>query len=206
MARARPSAWRHSSKAASSSTAAKAQPTAPRRFSCAPTFPTHGAHSSSWTRTRPAFTARTKPRLLPRLPPLPEAAAAHICHLVLMQLVPGLKESDIDAFGCALTEIQAIVGGHFAAAQGGSPWTSPAVGRVVARCATSARRDRAELLGPDRLRVCRLRRNCQNASIILQSKSLKPTGLEILIAAGRNRGASIETHREHIVKNERSKK
>ncbi len=66
------------------------------------------------------------------LPPLPDAAAAHICRLVLMQLVPGLMESDIDAFGSALTEIQAIVGGHFAAAQGGSPWTSPAVGRVIA--------------------------------------------------------------------------
>ena len=65
------------------------------------------------------------------LPPLPETAAARVCHLVLMQLVPGLIESDIDAFGAALTEIQAIVGGHFAAAQGGSPWASPAVGRVV---------------------------------------------------------------------------
>ena len=31
----------------------------------------------------------------------------------------------------ALTEIQEIVGGHFAVAQGGSPWASPAVGRVV---------------------------------------------------------------------------
>jgi len=62
------------------------------------------------------------------LPPLPETAAAHICRLVLMQLVPGLIETDIEAFGAGLTQIQSIVGGHFAAAQGGSPWTSPAVG------------------------------------------------------------------------------
>ncbi|MCZ7595193.1 MAG: GHMP kinase [Hyphomicrobium sp.] len=65
------------------------------------------------------------------LPPLSDAAAANVCRLVLMQLVPGLMETDIDAFGNALTEIQKIVGNHFAGAQGGSPWTSPAVGRVV---------------------------------------------------------------------------
>ncbi|MFA5900881.1 MAG: beta-ribofuranosylaminobenzene 5'-phosphate synthase family protein, partial [Hyphomicrobium sp.] len=65
------------------------------------------------------------------LPPLPADQAAHVCRLVLMQLVPGLMESDIAAFGDALTEIQKIVGGHFANAQGGSPWTSPGVERVV---------------------------------------------------------------------------
>ena len=34
--------------------------------------------------------------------------------MVLMQLLPGLKETDIAAFGAALTRIQEIVGGHFA--------------------------------------------------------------------------------------------
>ncbi len=53
------------------------------------------------------------------LPPLPAAAAAHVCRLVLMQLAPGMIEADIATFGAAVTEIQAIVGGHFAAAQGG---------------------------------------------------------------------------------------
>ncbi len=37
------------------------------------------------------------------LPPLPDAAAANVCRLVLMQLVPGLMEADIEAFGSALT-------------------------------------------------------------------------------------------------------
>ncbi len=67
------------------------------------------------------------------LPPFPQTAAAHICHLVLMKLVPGLMEQDLSAFGSALTEIQEIVGRHFAARQGGSTWTSPAVGRLAAR-------------------------------------------------------------------------
>ena len=33
------------------------------------------------------------------LPEFPQSAAAHICHLVLMKLVPGMKEADIAAFG-----------------------------------------------------------------------------------------------------------
>ena len=48
-------------------------------------------------------------------------------------------EADIETFGAAMTEIQAIVGGHFAAAQGGSPWTSPAVGRVLEALREAAR-------------------------------------------------------------------
>ncbi len=54
-----------------------------------------------------------------------------------MRLLPGIKETDIEAFGSALTEIQEIVGRHFASAQGGSPWTSPAVGRLVRRFAAA---------------------------------------------------------------------
>ena len=40
-------------------------------------------------------------RAFAALPPLPENAAARVCRLVLMQLVPGVMESDIDAFGGA---------------------------------------------------------------------------------------------------------
>lgn len=131
-------------------------------------------------------------RAFAALPPLPENAAAHVCRLVLMQLVPGLIESDIDTFGAALTEIQAIVGGHFAAAQGGSPWTSPAVGRVV-----EALRDAGSYgigqssWGPTGFAFA----PSQEIADRLYDSSIelaRAEGLEILIAAGRNRGASIE--------------
>ena len=69
------------------------------------------------------------------LPPFPDAAAGHLCRLILMQLLPALHEEDIGAFGAALTETQEIVGKHFASAQGGSPWSSAAVGRLVKRLA-----------------------------------------------------------------------
>jgi predicted sugar kinase len=109
-----------------------------------------------------------------------------------MQLVPGLMEADIDAFGRALSDIQAIVGGHFAAAQGGSPWTSPAVGRVIETLrdggaygiGQSSWGPTGFAFAPSKEIADRL----YDSSIELA----RAEGLEILIAAGRNKGASIE--------------
>ncbi len=53
------------------------------------------------------------------LPKFPESYAERICHLTLMQLLPSLIEQDINEFGEAVTNIQAIIGDHFAPAQGG---------------------------------------------------------------------------------------
>lgn len=69
------------------------------------------------------------------LPEFSDIAAGHLSRLILMQLLPGLVEADLAVFGQALTEIQHIVGSHFAPAQGGSPWSSPAVGRSCDRLA-----------------------------------------------------------------------
>jgi beta-ribofuranosylaminobenzene 5'-phosphate synthase len=131
-------------------------------------------------------------RAFAALPPLPESAAAKVCRLVLMQLVPGLMEADIDAFGQALTEIQSIVGHHFADAQGGSPWTSPAVGRVVEALrfagaygiGQSSWGPTGFAFAPSEEIAARL----YDSSIGLA----RAEGLEILVAEGRNRGATVE--------------
>lgn len=54
-----------------------------------------------------------------RLPVFPAECAAHLCHLVLMKVLPALVEEDIQVFGEAIGEIQRTVGDHFAPAQGG---------------------------------------------------------------------------------------
>ncbi len=127
-----------------------------------------------------------------QLPPLPASAADHVCRLVLMQLVPGLMEADISVFGDALTEIQKVVGNHFATAQGGSPWTSPAVGRVV-----EALRDAGAYglgqssWGPTGFAFApsqEIARDLYDSCI----GAARREGLEVLIAEGRNRGARIE--------------
>lgn len=126
------------------------------------------------------------------LPPLPKTAAAHVCRLVLMQLVPGLMEADIESFGAALTEIQSIVGSHFAAAQGGSPWTSPAVGRIVQRLKEAGAIGTGQSSwGPTGFAFSP---SIENADNLYESliEAARAEGLEILIGRGRNRGASVE--------------
>lgn len=125
------------------------------------------------------------------LPPFPDAAAAHICRLVLMKLVPGLKELDLPTFGAALTEIQEIVGAHFALAQGGSPWSSPPVGALAARMGEMGATGIGQSSwGPTGFAFVE---NQEAAERLYHSlvEGAKAVGLEILIVRGRNSGAQI---------------
>lgn len=123
-----------------------------------------------------------------------EASAGHLCRLVLMQLLPGLVERDIGAFGAALTEIQTMVGAHFAAAQGGSPWSSPAVGRLVAKLGDAGAVGLGQSSwGPTGFAFTEsedaARRLYESAA-----EAARAENLEVLIARGRNAGASVELH------------
>ncbi len=126
------------------------------------------------------------------LPEFPETAAAHICHLVLMKLVPGLKEADLSAFGSSISEIQEIVGGHFAAKQGGSPFSSPAVGRIAAQMRDMGATGIGQSSwGPTGFAFV----DGDEAAVRLYHslvEEAKRDGLEIVIARGRNTGARIE--------------
>ena len=95
-------------------------------------------------------------RAFAELPPFTAAHAAHLSHLTLMRLMPGLIEADLAAVGAAITEIQEILGQHFAVAQGGSPWTSPAVGSARRPPRRGRRRGhRPEFVGADGVRLRR---------------------------------------------------
>lgn len=65
------------------------------------------------------------------LPPLPQAAAADICHQLLMRVLPGAALDDFAAFAPGLNRVQQLLGDHFAPAQSGSAWTSASVGRLM---------------------------------------------------------------------------
>jgi len=130
------------------------------------------------------------------LPPFPETSAAHICHLVLMKLMPGLKEGDIGTFGSALTEIQEIVGAHFATKQGGSAWTSKAVGHLASRMRElGATGIGQSSWGPTGFAFVDSQKAAERLYHSL-NEDAKGDGLEILIAHGRNSGARIETMRD----------
>ncbi len=59
------------------------------------------------------------------LPSMSPGQAGQISRLILMALLPALKEKDIATFGGALTQIQNLVGDCFAPAQGGRFSSSP---------------------------------------------------------------------------------
>lgn len=129
------------------------------------------------------------------LPPLSESDAAHVCRLVLMQLAPGLMEADIATFGAAIAEIQSIVGGHFAAAQGGSPWASPAVGRFAQKFKDAGAVGIGQSSwGPTGFAFVPSREMAQD---LYESavEDARAEGLKVLIVRGRNKGATIE--RQH---------
>ena len=82
---------------------------------------------------KPGLSGDDEAAAFARLPAPDARAVEHVAHLVLMQLLPALAEADLPEFGTALSEIQRITGGWFAAAQGGAfaPGQSAAlVGRL----------------------------------------------------------------------------
>lgn len=62
------------------------------------------------------------------LPPFPRSLAADLCHQVLMRVLPGAIEGAFEPFAQGLSTVQRLIGDYFAPAQGGSMYTSAAVG------------------------------------------------------------------------------
>ena len=85
-------------------------------------------------RVRQGLSGASEHAAFASLPAMPEAQADRLCRLAVMQVLPALAEADLARFGEAISEIQRIVGGYFAPAQGA--WcASPAVGAVLERLA-----------------------------------------------------------------------
>ncbi|MTI63640.1 beta-ribofuranosylaminobenzene 5'-phosphate synthase family protein [Methylophaga sp.] len=130
-----------------------------------------------------------------RLPTFPLENSRAICHLTLMQLLPSLSERDINSFGSALTEIQKLIGDHFASAQGGR-YTSP----LVAACLQEAQKlghtgIAQSSWGPT---GCIFVSNQSEADLLIQQLNefiaAESASLPVFIsAAADNQGAIIET-------------
>jgi beta-ribofuranosylaminobenzene 5'-phosphate synthase len=70
-------------------------------------------------------------RALERLAPMPQATAAHLAHLTMMQILPALHEGDFAPFARGISEVQRVIGGYFAPAQNASAYTSADVAQLV---------------------------------------------------------------------------
>jgi beta-RFAP synthase len=119
----------------------------------------------------------------------PERDAAHLCRLVLMKALPALAEHDIARFGAAIGELQARLGDHFAAAQDGARFTSPAVAAALA----AMERAGAQGIGQSSwgpTGFCFAPSQAE-AERLAAAAGAQAAGLNIRICCGLNRGAEI---------------
>jgi beta-RFAP synthase len=126
------------------------------------------------------------------LPPFPAAVAAANCRLVLMQLLPGIAESDLSAAGQAIAELQRTVGDHFAPAQGGR-FTSAAVAEVLAWLESEGVAGLGQSSwGPTGFAFLPDAATAERLAAAAERRFGHRTGLRFIVTSGRNRGADIE--------------
>ncbi len=127
-----------------------------------------------------------------KLPPMSSQEVGTICRLTLMQLLPGLLDQNINAFGDAITQIQRIVGAYFATAQGGGIWASQHVATIVKRLGEMGAKGIGQSSwGPTGFAFVETQAAAENLyhSLVQDAKAM---GLDIIIARGRNSGATIK--------------
>ncbi|MEQ8823620.1 MAG: GHMP kinase [Filomicrobium sp.] len=127
------------------------------------------------------------------LPEMRSEVSQEMCRVTLMQLLPALAEQDIAAFGAAVRVIQQHNGAYFASAQGGGAWTSELVEKTVKQMAElGAVGIGQSSWGPTGFAFVESAARASEICAALEASALAD-GLEIVIAKGRNQGASVET-------------
>ena len=120
-------------------------------------------------------------------PRFPEAQAAEICRITLLQVQPAAPHAEPQGFGAGITRIQDLIGDHFAPHQGGR-YASAAVAEVLANVAAqgvpgygqSSWGPTGFVLMPSYADACALVADLDRGG-----------PLRFVIARGRNSGASV---------------
>jgi predicted sugar kinase len=128
-------------------------------------------------------------RGLAALAPFPQRLAAHLCHLVLMKILPGAAERNIVPFAHGLTEMQQTIGEYFAPVQGGV-FASPAVARALEAVAAEQKAGIGQTSwGPVGFAFVATAQDAERALATAQ-RVTQGAPLAFAIASGRNRGAT----------------
>ena len=127
------------------------------------------------------------------LAPLPQSLAADICHQVLMRVLPGAAGAEFAPFAAGINHIQRRLGAHFAPAQGGSAYTSAAVGRLLE--AIGAAGHGAAIgqssWGPTGFAILPSQAHAEAVLEAARAANAVAAGLTLNIVAGRNGGATL---------------
>lgn len=131
------------------------------------------------------------------LVPLGKGSAAHLCHITMMQMLPALVDQDLDGFGAAITEMQAIIGDYFAPAQGNSRFSSPRVAEIVKQMSRLGGKGLGQSSwGPTGFCFVENQNKAESLYTTLVEEA-KASGVDLLVVAGRNTGATIESAQSH---------
>ena len=127
------------------------------------------------------------------LAPLPQALAADICHQVLMRVLPGAAGAEFAPFAAGISHIQQLLGAHFAPAQGGSAYTSAAVGRLLDWIGSA---DQGAAVGqsswgPTGFAILPSQAHAEAVVEGARTANVVAAGLTLNIVAGRNSGATL---------------
>ncbi|MCI0399971.1 MAG: GHMP kinase [Gammaproteobacteria bacterium] len=126
-----------------------------------------------------------------QLPKMASSQVSHICRLVLLQVLPALAEADYDGFGDAITEIQEIIGDHFAVLQGGR-FSSLLVADVIARLKAQGIKGVGQSSwGPTGFAVLDNETRAYQLLRDLRARSDIDDTLSFMVCKARNRGADI---------------
>jgi beta-ribofuranosylaminobenzene 5'-phosphate synthase len=139
---------------------------------------------------------------LVELPPLTQPAAADVCHQVLMRILPGAALGEFAAFAAGVTQVQRVLGEHFAPAQQGRAFTSDAVGRLVqwlGNVDLDGQAARAAIgqssWGPTGFAVLPSQASAEALLLAARAAGVVDAGLDVRIVAARNHGAVVHDAR-----------
>lgn len=141
--------------------------------------------------SREGLSGEAERRGLAALAPFPQRLAAHLCHLVLMKILPGAANGDFDAFAHGITEMQQIIGEYFAPVQGGV-FASPDVEAALRAAAAGRLAGIGQTSwGPTGFAFMPNAREADDALIAARAASRGKPHIECAVVAARNRGAVI---------------
>ena len=127
------------------------------------------------------------------LAPMPAAGAAEICHQVLMRVLPGAAGADFESFVRGVTQVQRLLGAHFAPLQNGRAYTSAAVGRLLRWVGTTAGEAAIgqSSWGPTGFAIVASQARAETLVAGARAAGLIEQGLALRIVSPRNHGARI---------------
>ncbi len=119
-----------------------------------------------------------------------------------MQVLPGAATADFAAFAAGINRVQNLLGEHFAPGQGGTAWTSPAVGRLMGWMHETGRttggtghNDTAAIgqssWGPTGFAILPSAAAAQQRLDAARRAGMVEAGLELHVVPCRNHGAAI---------------